>query len=379
MPGAKASFGTTNPMEWPGDTEFVCPHRAGFERFFGRCRPASRFKIGIPPLATFALYLDGRFEATRATLIILLAMFCGACSQPRQSPPVLHDVRNPSRLPEAVSIPLIEHNGYLRMAVKINHDDAGLFMLDTGSNKTVVRPLLADDLALPLGSSGTVDGIGGRENFVSRHVDSVTAGDLLLDCKQVATLDLYRFNDSFSSYLHGIVGYPALGRAPWSIDYQRSLLTVYRPGTFRPEPRETSHRLLPYHRLPAIRATIGHGQDVLLIIDTGADTHITLPIGFAVKWPNAIMVPVTSRGKSIGIGGSVPVVHSWLKSIRIFGLDLQGVPVSFESSQGAHQSGRSNVLVGRVGHRLLKDFRLTFDNAKRQVWTQWRGAGPDRR
>jgi len=303
-----------------------------------------------------------------------VALFlCASCTTTIAPPPpsTPHSVTRPSHLPKRLSIPLRQHNGFLGGLVTINNTPSGYFMIDTGSTENVVSPLVANQLDLPPGIAGMLNGIAGQEAMESRPVHQMALGGLGLLCKQVAVLDLYRFNDSFRGIVNGIIGFPAFGRVPFTIDYQASQLTLYRPNQFNPEPDAVAHRLWPYRGLPVVRATIGQGHEILLIVDSGAETHITLPLECAERWPDIVLVPVTSRGNAKGIGGSVPTVQTWLKSINLFGLNLYGVPVSFESRLPSRRT--PNVLMGRIGNRLLKDFRLTFDPAKGRVWSQWRG------
>ena len=121
-----------------------------------------------------------------------------------------------------------------------------------------------------------------------------------------------------------------------------------------------------------IRAQVGRGHVVWLIVDTGADGQITLPNSAAADWPDIIAVPMSGRGLSSGVGGTVESRHTWLTRLRLLGVELMHVPVSFEDSGFA--STRSRVHIGRIGGKLLNQFRLTFDPSTRQIWASWQPA-----
>lgn len=289
------------------------------------------------------------------------------------APPASYSVTQPSQLPRQITIALDQHNGYLRAPVKINGRDVGQFLLDTGSAQTAISPAVANRLNLPAGDAGVASGIGGREGFVYRHAQAVVVGDLRLEGQRLAALDLHAFSDSVGRFVSGLLGFHAFGHVPVTIDYQLSTLTVYHPDQFEPPPEAQAHRLWVSKGLPLVRASVGQGHEIWLIIDTGADTHVTLPIACAVAWPDIVLLEHSGRGRSKGIGGSVPSIHTWLTSMSLLGLQLHDVPVTFEPAQADHRDQQR--IVGRIGSKMLKHFRLTFDRANGRVWVQWRPEG----
>lgn len=299
-----------------------------------------------------------------------------ACRPPPQaSPPPAppFSVTRPSRLPRRLAIRLDQHNGYLRAPVTINGQDAGQFLIDTGSALTAVSPTVAERLRLPSGEPGVARGIGGHEGFVYRHAQVVVVGDLRLEGQRLAALDLHAFSDSAGRFVGGLIGFGAFGAVPFTINYRSPTLTVYDPGRFQPPPEARAHRLWVANGLPMVRASIGDGHEVWLILDTGADTHVTLPIACAAAWPDIVLVKNSGRGRSKGIGGSVPSIHTWLTSMSLWDLQLHDVPVTFEPAPADHQAPQR--VVGRIGSKMLKYFQLTFDPANGRVWVQWRPEG----
>ena len=172
------------------------------------------------------------------------------------------------------------------------------------------------------------------------------------------------------SPLGGIVGFGQFGCLPFTIDYQSLAVTVYRPDRFRPPPSAAPHHLRVRRGLPMVAARVGNDRLIWLILDTGADNEITLPTTVLRRWPNIVAVPDSGPGQSVGVGGRQVSAGTWLRSLKLFGLDLRGVPVSFEQPPGPFDHDR--MIVGRIGNKLLQHFRLTINARRRVLWAQWR-------
>ena len=268
---------------------------------------------------------------------------------------------------------MTNNSGHLFVPATINGDPVGMFMLDTGSSLTVIGQGTAARMSLPETGSGTAMGIGGPENFTYRRVQSIAIGGLQLTESRLACLSLARFRRPIGIAVNGVVGFTALQHVPFAIDQQSSTLTVYSPESFRPPADGRAEPMSINGGIPAVMAQVGDGHQVRLIVDTGDMTHLTLPRWCLDRWPDIAAVPSTGHGRSVGVGGSVDGIRTWVSVLKIFGLQLNGVQVSFDPQPFAQ--GRP-VAIGRIGNGLLKHFRLTFDARKRVVWSQWRpGAG----
>ena len=99
------------------------------------------------------------------------------------------------------------------------------------------------------------------------------------------------------------------------------------------------------------------------IIDSGQDHELTLPRSILERHPEVLSVNVTGAAAAVGVGGRIAVRRGWVKSLELFDVTLLDVPVSFEDVPVAG--------VGRIGHRLLRHFRLTFDTRRGVVRADW--------
>jgi len=286
---------------------------------------------------------------------------------PAQNPPTL-SLANAQTLPAALRIPLSRQHGYLFVNGQVNGKRAGLMLFDTGSTLTIVDRGVANRMNLPEDGEGRTVGVAGTASFGFRRVDSMAIAGLDLGIERVASLSMYKLTRGFRMNPGGLIGFTALSDYPFTIDYQRSEIVLYRPDAFTPPPNAPRFRLHSFRGLPAVIATLGGGQEVLLIIDTGADNALTLPDQCA-QMPGVLGVSTTGRGVSHGVGGNVHTVQGYLKHLDIFGLRLNGLPVTFEPPPTGLTSNQYPV--GRIGGDLIESFRLTYDMRHRAIWAQF--------
>lgn len=305
----------------------------------------------IPLLAVFGAILSG----------------CTS-SKPSLGPVVatpIYTTAHPEELPRRLAIPLAVQGDHILVHAVVNGTDAGAFLLDTGAGIDAIGLGLAGRLKLPVTGKGTAVGIAGRERFRYRPIESLSIAGLELPSRELAGINLNRMTRSIGTTVNGVVGFGSLRHTPFGINYRNKTLTIFRPGTFTPPSSETgavATRYLVYGGVPRIQVDFGQGRRVWLIVDTGADAELALPMSVVQRWPDIVGVPVSGAGQSIGVGGRTGQTSTWLKSMRVMGVELRYVPVNFENTPpGA-------VEVGRIGHRLLRNFELTFDPRKNVIY-----------
>ena len=307
--------------------------------------------------------------------IVLAGLGPGACTfrEPiRPEAEVRFSTRRPESLPARLPIALTRQDPFLFVNARVNGQDAGLFLLDTGSTLNIIGQGVAARLHLPSSGRGTVIGIGGEERFTYRRIQSLSVAGLDLEHRVLASLNLHRFTRPLGVPVNGVLGCRAFQSLPITIDYESATLTIHRPGSFRGPVDVPAVPLVSYAGLPSVEAEVGKAHRVWLVLDTGAHVHVTLPLSCARKWPDIVAVAATGPRRSIGVGGRVGGMHAWLSSLRIFGCDLSGVPVTFDAS--GPEEGGAEPVIGRVGNGLLKSFILTLAPQEGLVWAQPRDA-----
>jgi len=307
----------------------------------------------------------------------------GACSGPSggtatrdqhtpttSAPASRYSLNTPDELPDSVTIQLSNHKGYLFAPTTINGKRAGLFMFDTGSNLAVISTGVAGRLGLPASGAGQATGVGGQQAYRYRTYDSMVFGGVELKSNRAAAISMHGMSRGIGASVGGLFGVRELAGLPFTLDYSNDTLRIYRPDAFTPpknvEP-VTGH--FDFAGLPVVRAELGQGRKVYLILDSGADNELTLPRKCLTLWPDIVTTPGTGSGRSAGVGGTVASTYTWVDTLEVFGLTLKDMPVQFE--QAPEVFNRQPYPIGRVGGAFLKNFRLTMDPKRRLIWAQW--------
>ena len=303
--------------------------------------------------------------------ICLLLVGCGKTTQQTlitQTTPA-YSLKEPDKLPKALRIPLTYDKGYLFANASIDGKRAGTMLFDTGSTLNIIDKGVVARYSLPKVGEGRTVGIAGTESFNQHAVGSLAIGELDLGVQNAGALSMQKLMRKRS--LAGLIGSISLLPHPFTIDYGNSELIVYNRNTFVPPEGADKVELTFYGRLPAVKATLANGQDVILIIDTGADNTVSLPIALSTM-PGVLATGSTGVGSARGVGGDIQTIQGWLKDLDVFGFRLAGVPVTFEPK--TREPRRKDLPVGRIGGQLLKDFRLTFDARYNALYVEFTGA-----
>lgn len=297
-----------------------------------------------------------------------------------------YSIAEASALPAQLDIPLARSGGYLFVPTFINGESVGLMMIDTGASLSVVAQGIAGRLNLPTDGKGRTVGVGGYENFDYYRADEFSIGlpaspidgkkgaqrgVLRLQREKMAGLQMLGFGRAMGVSLSGIVAFTDFGSVPFALDAANQQLSLYEPRGFRPPAGATRHRLRNFRKLPMVRAEVDDGNqrvEVWLIIDYGADNALTLPSALLERHPGVVSVNASGTGQTRGVGGTVSSTQTWINNFRVFGLDLQHIPVNFETPP---PTMRGEQLIGRIGNSLLQHFRLTFHPAHGWVYARW--------
>jgi len=293
---------------------------------------------------------------------------------------------DPQALPARLDIPLARSGGYLLVPTFLNGESVGLMMIDTGASLSVVAQGVAGSLELEQDGKGRTLGVGGFEDFDFYRADHFSIGQpsseldgkkgqergvLQLERDRMAGLRMLGFGRALGVSLAGIVAFTDFGDVPFALDASNRQLSLYEPRAFRPPAEATRHRLRNFRKLPMVRAELDDGNqrvEVWLIIDYGADNALTLPRAVLDRYPGVVAVNAAGSGQTRGVGGTVSSTQTWVKNFRVFGLDLQHIPVNFETPPPTMRGDR---LIGRIGNTLLQHFRLTFHPAHGWVYAEW--------
>src|SRR6185436_3486160 len=124
---------------------------------------------------------------------------------------------------------------FLMAPIKIENQDAGLLIVDTGSNGLIIERYVAQSMKLPQVGSGSLSAIGGRPTVETLAAKSVSLGGVTIDDTFVVCTDLATMRkETAAASLTGLLGGSILARVPFTIDYRNATLTLYDPASFKP-------------------------------------------------------------------------------------------------------------------------------------------------
>ncbi|MEM1099468.1 MAG: aspartyl protease family protein [Planctomycetota bacterium] len=324
--------------------------------------------------------------ATTVTLVGC-ASTGGSSETAAAKPTVRYSLDAPQQWPGDLVVPLYGGQSYRQVDVTINGQAAGRYLLDTGANRPVIDTGRANHLGLPDVGGGTTTGIAGAKATRFRQAESIglradqdPVSPFLLETPgtRMIAMNMRQLAGPRGPQHAGIVCFRTLMSVPFTFNSQARTLTLHRPNDFRPpdvsDPSVTRVRLRRFHGLPVVDASLkdedGQAVPIRLILDTGMNTAMSVPIGVLSKNPGVAAVPVSGAGISRGIGGSLTSTNTWARSTRVFDLELRNLPVAFEPMPDAIDSA-DGLPQGRLGMGVLAHFELTFDARRNWLYARY--------
>ncbi len=256
----------------------------------------------------------------------------------------------------------VERDTYNRMTVPVRIGSSGPFdfLIDTGSERTVLSREIASELGLAISGKGTVVGVAG-----SVPVDLVDVDEISLGKRTYYTLTAPLLDEQFIG-ADGIVGIDSLQDQRVLIDFAANHMVVgdaVKLGGSRGfdivvKAKRRSGQLI-------MANAIIDGVKTDIVIDTGSDTSIgNIALRNALtrrrKMQSTVLFSVT--GQSIG------AEMGMASTIDVEGLKLHNVTMSFADSPAFHRLSlvrRQALLMGMSQLRLFK--RVAIDFSLRRI------------
>ncbi len=258
--------------------------------------------------------------------------------------------------------------GIIIMQVRLgNFPDTLNFILDTGSGGVSLDSSTVSYFRLPITpSERRVRGIGSL-----RKISYVTDQTIHLPNLDVEHLD-FHINDYdlltsvYGVKIDGIIGYSFLNRYIVKIDYDKSILEIWNPGTIK-YPKSGILIRPVINGIPVFDASITDGNASLsrFYFDTGAGLCVLMSEDF--ERDSSIL----KKGKKIiitqaeGLGGKTSMKVTTVKEIRIGKYKFKKVPAHVfkdEYNVTAYPS-----LGGLIGNDLLRRFNLVINYGQKEI------------
>lgn len=163
----------------------------------------------------------------------------------------------------------IFRNSTITVPVLVNGRGPYDFVLDTGTETSLIDSSLAMELGLKALDRLTLYSLNGQNNFVRVFVPRISLGsisktnlEMLVDTTNSATA----LNPGF----RGVIGQDFLAKFDFMLDYEHRLLSFFPPGSGKPPITGTLLPLKYLHNCPALTARAIDGQELRLLLDSGS-------------------------------------------------------------------------------------------------------------
>ena len=259
--------------------------------------------------------------------------------------------------PAAIVVPFKWTPGQIEVDVRVAGTPA-TFLLDTGSEYSIVSTRLARVLGLP-----TAPRIG-RE-FAEDVRLQIGAIDLVHQRVMVMPFETYYER---GRRIDGLLGFDVFDRFVVSIDFAARQLAFQAPASFSP-PQVAVHVPITFAgRLPVVAGLLqlGDGRSLAarLMVDTGASQSIMLRHPFATT--NSLFALASGERSAPSLAsGTRRLVQIPAEQLAIAGLTFDRPEVlAFAEPIGSAASTDTD---GLIGNRLLSGYRLHVDYAHRRL------------
>jgi hypothetical protein len=244
------------------------------------------------------------------------------------------------------------------------------FILDTGSGGISLDSSTVEYFKLPtVKSDKTIRGIGGVKN-----VEFTTDHTLKLPNLETANLD-FHINDYslltsvYGMRIDGIIGYSFLRRYIVCLNYDRSEISVYSPGSFR-YPKSGTLLKPSFNSLPMQPVLVRDDKTVVnkFYFDTGAGLCFLLSEDFA---RDSAILPKNKKmllTQAEGLGGKRPMYLTVVKEVRIGPYKFRKVP-TYVFNDEFNVTSYPNT-GGLLGNDLLRRFNVILNYPEQSIHLQ---------
>jgi hypothetical protein len=264
----------------------------------------------------------------------------------------------------AASVPFRVANGHqIVLDVSIDHTGPYHFLLDSGTQMTMIDPSLAAELHLFTQGAAVVAGAGSRQSAPFTQLDLVEAGSHAVADQMVLVYDLQNLHPS-GLHLQGILGEDFLQHFDMLIDNANRLLCLDSSTAMRAEMKgphiplvaaEPDGTVLPSLLIIVVRLSDGL-RPLRLLLDSGANAPLLYNSSQYMGPQLSHDVPLRGRG----VDGAQRIFFALpIQDVRIASLQLPHV--AFFSPRGIQKDARAKGFDGVLPTGLFR--RVFIDHA----------------
>lgn len=248
------------------------------------------------------------------------------------------------------------------------HSDSLNFILDTGSGGISLDSATATRLGVQMEMSDrTIRGIAGLKRVAFAYNHSLHLPGLVVEKLDFHINDYELLTSVYGIQIDGIIGYSFFRRFIVHIDFDKEMLEVYAPGSYR-YPKggyllKPSFSTLP---LPYLEVEDSRTVNARFIFDTGAAMCFLMSSDFAQD--STLMRKSRKRylTQVEGLGGKKRMEYTIVKSLKIGPYKFRRVPAHiFEDDFNVTSYPQ---LGGLIGNDLLRRFNMVINYPEQSIY-----------
>jgi predicted aspartyl protease len=272
---------------------------------------------------------------------------------------------------DSASIEFFYVNRHIYLPVRLESGGPErLFLLDSGAGMTMIDEKLSTAMGLEIGGTIPGAGAGGMTDFSMTRIPRFRTGDIEFEEQTAIIYPVSELTGRYSGIeTGGILGYDFLSRFVTRIDYEKSRITFFRPGSQPAGGGDTIQAPL-VHKIFSVTAVIGdeegelgdevgQGFEGLFLLDTGANSSVlqkSFTDAFGLLEGRKTVEIVVA-----GAGGEDRAAVARFGSLRIGNTVIRGPVLTVPL--GGKGIGAFEGIAGVVGNDILERFTVWLDYA----------------
>jgi hypothetical protein len=268
-------------------------------------------------------------------------------------------------------IPFTFDNNHIFIAVKLQGGKTASFLVDTGSDYTLLNASFAREAGVQSSGDSSMHGAGGQVSMSFADGQTLGLPGLDVTVDRMVVMDLDNLTPPAGWRIQGVLGNDVLRSFTVQIDYAAKMLTLYRAGAYRAPEHAT---VLPLSSaafsgsvfVPATLTLPGQAPvDISLAIDTGASaTDLNSPFVDSSGAIKAVGKTLSYLSRGAG-AGSFETLMGRAAGLKLGPYLLVGPVLGL--SRATAGALASNSFQGMLGNDVAQRFTLTLDYPDKQL------------
>lgn len=245
----------------------------------------------------------------------------------------------------------------------INEQDVGWFVLDTGATGMLISREGAEKAGLlPLGTTRLQDG----SNTTVFLGESFELGPLTLNGTKYAGVDFPRSGSVFGKKAAGICGFDLFAQTVFELDASGKAIRIYDPATYVLPPDAAWQPLELHISLPHAWCAFEGDHRGLFVLDSGYGDAVAFFDDAVIDFD--MLADRDTRGRWIlNFGASTRVREGPLEWFQLGGTRIEGIKDAHFATEPVRLYLGPDDVMGLVGMRLMKRFRVVFDYSNGRI------------